>query len=681
MHRTSRASRVPRSLVWGLWMIALLLHFGARSAAAQEQLPPPGAVGGKPAEPSPRTETLDINQTIRIGMSTKAPLADIQNENPSVIRIDKVDKDPTTVFITGISRGMTRLTLTDIAKNTERIIIRVDDIEKRRLELLDLIRKIAPTAVVQVNVAPINPATNQAPTVILTGYINDADTGQRILEAARAVFTISSGVAAGGGGGGQGGGAMMGGRQPLVFNGMMIGGVQQVQLEVVMAVVNRSRLRTMAFSWSYQDPHVVFNSILQGASSFGQSPVNGLASSVTPGIMANAAAASGAISGTQNLIFGFLGNTAAFQGYLQALNTEGLAKILADTRLVTLSGRPAFMVSGGETPILTSGGVGQSSVSYKQFGTVVSFLPIVMNGKIHLEVRPELSAINAANSILITGVTPTSIPGFSTRAAQCAVQLEDGQTLAIGGLIQNTINATINKVPVLGDIPFLNVLFTNKSYNEVEEELLILVTPRLVDGISCNQIPKFLPGRETRSPDDFELFLEGILEAPRGPRYISANPLLYQGAHMNSPNAGSIPCAPTPSLLHNVLSSMPFSGGSCATGGCATGGSTTGGCATGQCGGAMTTPMPAVLPPAIPATRVPAPVPAPRSPLLMTTPATEMPPVNVPQPLPTGAPSAIPTSGTLPRGNLPPVQDISTPAVPVVPVPAPMPIPLSGEAR
>src|SRR5947209_19512839 len=116
MHRTSRANRLPRSLAWGLWMIALLSPFGALSAAAQEQLPPPGVGQAPPAEPPPRMEILDFDQTRRLGMSTKAPLIDIQNENPKVVKIDKVDKDPTTVFVTGLSRGVSRLVFTDINK-------------------------------------------------------------------------------------------------------------------------------------------------------------------------------------------------------------------------------------------------------------------------------------------------------------------------------------------------------------------------------------------------------------------------------------------------------------------------------------------------------------------------------------------------------------------------------------
>ncbi len=538
MHRTNR---MPRPLAWSCF-IALVLAFGVLDLAAQEQLPPPGAIAGGAnggIEPQARTEIIGVNQTRRIGMSTRTPIVDLQNENPTVVRIDKVDKDPTTVFVTGIGRGKSRLIFTDINKRVEQVIVRTDDTEERRLDLLDLIRRIAPTAAVQATIGPNN-------TVILTGYVNNVETGQRIMEAARAVFSVRDGQI---------------NIPATVFNGMTVGGVQQVQLEVVAAVVSRSRLRTMSFSFAYNDAHVALNSVLSSPTNFATSLVTTL---IPNGLLGNSASATGSLVGSPNLTFGFIGNSAAFHGYLEALTTEGLAKILADTRVTTLSGRPAAFNSGGSVPLLTSSGFGAPQISYQDFGTVVSFLPIVQNGKIHLEVRSELSAVNAANSLSVTGPTPTSVPGFSKRSVQSAVQLEDGQTLAIGGLIQNTVNATIQRVPLLGDIPFLNVLFTNKSYQEVEEEMLVIVTPRLVDGFSCDRIPKYLPGRETRNPDDFELFLEGIMEAPRGPRYISANPLEYKGAHMLSPNAGAIPCAATPHLFNG------FGGGLGGNGGCAT---------------------------------------------------------------------------------------------------------------
>jgi pilus assembly protein CpaC len=119
--------------------------------------------------------------------------------------------------------------------------------------------------------------------------------------------------------------------------------------------------------------------------------------------------------------------------------------------------------------------------------------------------------------------------------------MEDGQTFVLGGLIQHTVDGQTRKLPVLGDIPFLGVFFSSKSYNESEDEVIVVVTPHLVDPMDCSQAPKLLPGQETRSPDDFELFLEGILEAPRGPREVCPNGH-YVPAWKHSPTAGVYPC-------------------------------------------------------------------------------------------------------------------------------------------
>ena len=127
------------------------------------------------------------------------------------------------------------------------------------------------------------------------------------------------------------------------------------------------------------------------------------------------------------------------------------------------------------------------------------------------------------------------------RRARAVLQIEDGMTIAIGGLVQNTINGSTAKIPLLGDIPFLGTAFSSVEYNEREEELLILVTPRLVAPMSCCQLPKFLPGRETRSPDDFELFLTQILEAPRGQREVCPEGM-FRAAHKNGPTANLFPC-------------------------------------------------------------------------------------------------------------------------------------------
>src|SRR5262249_30227168 len=160
--------------------------------------------------------------------------------------------------------------------------------------------------------------------------------------------------------------------------------------------------------------------------------------------------------------------------------------------------------------------------------------PIVMgNGKIHLELEPEISALNDAFGTNIQG---TVVPGRTTQRVRTTVEMESGQTLALAGLIQKSSTANSRKGPILGDLPFVGAAFSNKCHREEEIELVILVTPRLVDPMACDQLPKYLPGQETRSPDDFELFLEGILEAPRGPRDICPGQR-YVPAFKNSPTA------------------------------------------------------------------------------------------------------------------------------------------------
>src|SRR5262249_48199329 len=133
------------------------------------------------------------------------------------------------------------------------------------------------------------------------------------------------------------------------------------------------------------------------------------------------------------------------------------------------------------------------------------------------------------------------IPGRLLQRIHTSVEMEPGQTLAIGGLIQNTVQASTSKIPCLGDLPFIGTLFSRKSYNEVEEELVVLVTPHLVDPLDCQQLPKFLPGQETRRADDFELFLEGIMEAPRGQREVCPD-RHYVPAYKHSPTVQKYPC-------------------------------------------------------------------------------------------------------------------------------------------
>lgn len=478
-----------------------------QAPAIQQVAAQPAAQPGDKGE-APPLLILPTGETRELRMSSNQIIAEARSENPKVARIQASSLEPRAVLVTGQAAGTTRIFLTDVKKNTEVLEVRVlpDEAvqrEQQRKELLEQLRRVVPTAAVEVTALPNN-------TVVLSGVVSRADDVQTITDMTRGIF----------------------GQAANINNAMRIGGVQQVQLEVVVAVVNRSEVRNMDFNFFINRRTFFLDSFL--------SPFSSL-NSVAVGI---AGGASNATASGGNLAFGVIKDQNGIAGVLQALRTEGLAKILSQPTVMTLSGRPAFIVSGGEVPVLLSTGVGAPNVSYKQFGTVVNFLPIVLgNGKIHLEVRPELSQRNDANNVTIAGTTPTVIPGFDLRSAQVAVQMEDGQTLAIGGLINHTVNSSIRRVPFLGDLPFVGTMFSTKSYDEREEEMIILVTPRLVDPMACCQLPRYLPGQETRSPDDFEFYLEGILEAPRGPRHCGPGTgHHYRAAYLNDPTASAYPC-------------------------------------------------------------------------------------------------------------------------------------------
>jgi Flp pilus assembly secretin CpaC len=303
-----------------------------------------------------------------------------------------------------------------------------------------------------------------------------------------------------------------------VINALRVAGVQQVQLDVVVAQVSRSEFRQIGF-----------NFLSSQNSSFIGSTLNGLAAQPTQiGRIASGGTAQGSVlaangfiasATSPNIPFGVLNSNSGFLGFLQALRNESASKLLAEPKLTTSSGKQAFFQVGGEQAVLSgASGVNGPGAAFQTIGTTLSFLPVVLgNGKIQLTVNPRVRTPNSAFGIQTSFGFVT---GFDDKQVNATVEMETGQTFVIGGLIQNETRGIVNKVPVLGDLPFVGVLFSTKEYTETEQEVVILVTPYLVDPQSCDQLPKLLPGQETRSPDDFELFIEGILEAPRGPRKV-----------------------------------------------------------------------------------------------------------------------------------------------------------------
>ena len=589
---------------WGGLAAAVLAT--AAVAPAQEKTPAPVTA------PAPAAAVVDksgavvvpIGGQVRFKMKSGKAVRSTNWDNERILQVLEDALDPKFVILNGRAAGTTRLELTDADGKKEEYLILV----QRDLEMFrNLIKRTVPTAAVEV--IPIGDAGTG---VVLTGHAASTDDVTTINELARALGLVVSAQRVVVGGGGM---------------------VPHVQLDVVLANVNRSKARTRGFNFIVNGSTVSFGSILGGLTS------------LTPGTSQGATQAVGLInvaptvsaSSAPNLIFGVI--PANFQGLLQALKTEGLAKLISAPQAVCRSGEVAEMLIGGRQAVLSaSSGITGPGVTYEDVGTELRFLPVVYgNGKISLTVRPRVRAVNAALGITTSFGT---VPGFDEQRIETSIIMEPGQTFAIGGLIQSSLQSSVTKVPVLGELPFVGALFSQSSQSQQEQELVILVTAHLVDPMDCNQVPKRLPGAETRSPDDFEFYLEGMLELPRGSRLI-CDGNKYKAGWKNDPTADKYPCAGL----------VPQGAGAGGKGACGPAGAV--GCATCAPGKGTLTPPPTIAPSG-PASALPVSAPKPAAELRV--PPTIPPSVSAPPPA--GPPLA--TELRLP-GDVPPAPAPVTP--------------------
>ena len=214
---------------------------------------------------------------------------------------------------------------------------------------------------------------------------------------------------------------------------------------------------------------------------------------------------------------------------IEALESRGLARSLAEPNLSALSGETASFLAGGEIPIPVDEEDGDITVEFKEFGVRLTFTPVVLgDGMIHLTLEPEVSQIDFSTTIEAGGI---SLPGFTTRRARTTVQLADGQSFAIAGLLQTTRTNRQEQVPLLGDVPVLGALFRSASFQKRETDLVIIVTPRLARPappgvqlatpldrtVPANDIEFFLGGRQEIGAEELAAVSEGGgVEAPRG---------------------------------------------------------------------------------------------------------------------------------------------------------------------
>jgi pilus assembly protein CpaC len=284
---------------------------------------------------------------------------------------------------------------------------------------------------------------------------------------------------------------------PEVLNELTVRGPQQVMLEVRFVEASRNAGRELGVNWEAVGRN--YGNPTRAALNFAAASGTGtLASGHTP---------FGALIGR------VLSGGVEADVLVQALEERGLARRLAEPNLIAMSGEKASFLAGGEFPIPVQAEQGRITVDYKKFGVGLTFTPTVLsNGVINLKIEPEVSQLDPTNFIRTSGI---AIPALIVRRASTVIELRDGQSFAIAGLLQSINQETQQQLPWIADIPIIGALFRSAAFERKETDLAIIVTPRLVQPAK--------PGQRLRTPldpavpaNDADLFLTGQQEIPVG---------------------------------------------------------------------------------------------------------------------------------------------------------------------
>ena len=416
---------------------------------------------------SPKSTVEVIERTAKV-VEFKEWLTQVDGFDPKVISVIALDKNK--LRVQGLEQGVTTMVVTDKNKQVHTVEVFVSG-DARLLQ--SVLNRAFPNSAIQATMLRGN-------AVLLRGWVTDAQQISSITELANLY-------------------------SPSVVNQIRVGGPQEVQLRVKILEVQRSKLRQFGLNFA------VLGKNAAAASTPG--PITPLSALTAPigGIPTVTIAPNS--SAPPTLGIGITGNHFGFEGFLQALKTEGLLKIQAEPVLVTRSGEAAQLDNGGEFPVPVPQSLGTVTIEWREFGVILQALPIVISPtRLRQQVYAEVSEKDVANSITLNG---TTVPGISRRRVQSTVEMDFGQTLVIGGLITTRIQATVQKTPFLGELPVIGAAFSKKQFDHSEVELIIMITPEYVSAQSPDQMPPAGPGRSTTFPTDRELYLHGLMEVPK----------------------------------------------------------------------------------------------------------------------------------------------------------------------
>ena len=410
---------------------------------------------------------INVPMNRAVVVESDIPFAELSIANPGIADISSLSDR--TIYVLGKAPGLTTLTLLDASGQ---LITNVDvRVAADVSEFKERLRQILPGENIEVRTA------NDG--IVLSGVVSSIERLDRALDLA--------------------------GRYApdRVSNLMVVGGTQQVMLKVRFAEVQRSVLKSLSSGLTFVDGSSTPN--FDGAAGLGNLQAGGFGSTI------------------QNFTNNFSGGATnigldlggvAFNVLLEALETKDLVRTLAEPNLTALSGQEASFLAGGEYPIPVVDEDGGISVDYKPFGVQLSFIPRVVDGhRINLELNAAVSSLNPDATVTNGGF---SINSFTRRETKTTVEMMDGQSFAIAGLLQDDFSDKVAQVPWLGDVPVLGALFRSASYEREQSELVVIITPHLVSPVHGDVLA--LPTDRVRPPSESELFLSGKTARTSTPR-------------------------------------------------------------------------------------------------------------------------------------------------------------------
>lgn len=475
--------------------------------------------------------------------SVKTPT---QNLRPGVADVDVLLLGPTEVFLLGKTVGSTNVVMLDrTGRCTAFDVVVGMDTGGLRAVLNQLLPEEKGIVV--------NAAFDS---IVLSGQVSDAEALTRVTDLANAFVR---GQSRDGGGGS--------GKNPRIVNLLEVGAPQQVMLEVKVAEISKSLLDSFGvdFSRAYVGNHGEAMRFLSGIFGGGAGVLTNLSGTgpnnvplssvgtVVGGTVTGSVSAGNSSAITQGgnvtvtydpqgrpiytTTYGTVPAKGVTNAALNMQKTDGLVKVLAEPTVMAISGQTGSFLAGGKIliPIIqTADGGGRTiTLDEKEFGISVKFTPTVMGGgRINLKVRPEVSELNAAGVVIGSGNFSTVLPSFTARKAETTVQLLDGQSFAIGGLIKNNTTTNVKAFPFLGEIPVLGALFRSTEFQTDKSELVFVITPRLVKPLPADYR---LPTDNYVAPTRKDLILNGRME---GERPVSPPPTPDTPAAAATPAAG-----------------------------------------------------------------------------------------------------------------------------------------------